>query len=60
MAVLRDGVRSATRVGRSRRAEGRILEDMDVPWGHQVAVMFQIVSALALDVSAFLQNIENV
>ena len=56
VAVLRDGVKSATRVGRSRRAEGRILEDMDVPWGHQVAVMFQIVSALALEVPAFLQN----
>ena len=46
-------------VGRSRRAEGRILEDTDVPWGHQVAVMFQIVSALALEVPAFLQNNEN-
>ena len=34
VAVLRDSVRSATRVGRSRRAEGRILEDTDVPWGH--------------------------
>ena len=59
VAMLRDGVRSATRVGRSRRAEGRILEDTDVPWGHQVAVMFQIVSALALEVPAFLQSIEN-
>ena len=35
------------------------MEDTDVPWGHQVAVMFQIVSALALKVPAFLQNIEN-
>ena len=59
VAVLRDGVRSATRVGRSRRVEGRILEDTDVSWGHQVAVMFQIVSALALEVPAFLQNIED-
>ena len=50
---------SATRVGRSRRADGRILEDTDVPWGHQVAIMFQIVSALALEVPAFLHNIEN-
>ena len=30
------------------------------PWGHQVAVMFQIVSALALEVPAFLLNIGNV
>ena len=35
------------------------MEDTDVSWGHQVAVMFQIVSALALEVPAFLQNIEN-
>ena len=59
VAVLRDGVRSAVRVGRSRRAEGRILEDTDISPGHQVAVMFQIVSAVALEVPAFLQNIEN-
>ena len=35
------------------------MEDTDVPWGHQVAVMFQIVSALALEVPVFLQNIGN-
>ena len=58
VAVLRDGVRSAVNVGRSRRAEGRILEDTGIPWGHQVAVMFQIVSAFALEVPAFLQDIE--
>ena len=57
MAVLRDGVNSAARVGRSRRAEGCILEDPAIPWGHQVAVMFQIVSVLALEVPTFLQNI---
>ena len=59
VAVLRDGVRSAAHVGRSGKAEGRILEDTDISCGHQVAVMFQIVSALALEVPAFLQNIEN-
>ena len=59
VAVLRDGVRSAARVGRSRKAERRILDDTDTSWGHQVAVMFQIVSALALEVPAFLQNIES-
>ena len=55
--VLMDGVRSAVRVGRSRRAEGRILEDTGFLWGHQVVVMFQIVSALALEVHTFLQDI---
>ena len=54
VAVLRDGVKSAIRVGRSRKAEGRILTDTDISWGHQVAVMFQIISTLALEVPAFL------
>ena len=49
VAVSRDGVKSAIRVGRSRKAEGQILSDMDISWGHQVAVMFQIFSMLALD-----------
>ena len=57
MAVLRDGAKSAACVGRSRRAEGRILEDAAVPSVHQLAVMFQIVSALALEVPAFLRGI---
>ena len=30
VAVLRDGVKSAIRVGRSHEAEGRILIDMDI------------------------------
>ena len=59
VAVLRDGVKSAARVGRSRRAAERILEDVDIPWGHQVAVMFQIVCALALEVPSVLQDIES-
>ena len=42
VAVLRDGVNSAAQVGRSRKAEGRILDDTDISWGQQVAVMFQI------------------
>ena len=48
VAVLRDGVKSVARVGRSRRAAGRILQYIGLPWGHQVAVMFQIVCVLAL------------
>ena len=39
------------------RTLGRILEDPAVPWGHQVAVMFQIVSVLALEVPAFLRGV---
>ena len=48
MAVLRDGVKSAVREGRSRKAEGRFLSGSDIPWDQQVAVMFQIVSTVAL------------
>ena len=59
VAVLRDGVKSAAWVGRSRRAAERILEDIGIPWEHQVAVMFQIVCALALDVPSVLQDIES-
>ena len=50
VAVLRDGVKSAIRVGRSRKAEGRILTDTDISWSHQVAVMFQIISTLIANV----------
>ena len=59
VAVLRDGAKSAARVGRSRRAAGRFLEDVGLPWGHQVAVMFQIVCALALEVPSVLLDIES-
>ena len=58
VAVLRDGVKSATRVGHSRGATERFLEYDGIPWGHQVAVMFQIVSALALEVPSVLQDID--
>ena len=43
VAVLRDGVKSALRVGRSRKAERCFMINADIPWGQQVAVMFQIV-----------------
>ena len=53
MAVLRDGVRSAVRVGRSRKAEKCFLTDVNISWGQQVAVMFQIVSTLMEEVPDF-------
>ena len=59
VAVLRDGAKSAARVGRSQRVAGRFLEDVGLPWGHQVAVMFQIVRALALEVHSVLRDIES-
>ena len=50
VAVLRDGVKPAVRIGHSRKAERQFLEDVSIPWDQQVAVMFQIVSVLVLDV----------
>ena len=47
------------RVGRSRKAAGRILQDIGLPWGHQVAVMFQIVCALALEVPSVPMDLGN-
>ena len=59
VTVLRDGVKSTARVGRSQRAAERILEDIGLPWGHQVAVMLQIVCALALEVPSVLLDIKS-
>ena len=53
VAVLRDGVRSALRVGRSRKAEKCFLTNGNISWGQQVAVMFQIVSMLMEEVPVF-------
>ena len=51
------GVKSAIRVGRSRKAEGRFLTNTDLSWSQQVAVMFQIISTLTLEVPSFLKGI---
>ena len=53
VAVLRDGVRSALRVGRSRKAEKCFLINANIPWGQQVMIMFQIVSTLMAEVPEF-------
>ena len=58
MAVLQDGVKSAVRVGKSRKPEGCFLANSDIPWGQQVAVMFQIVSTMALELPSFLEELE--
>ena len=57
VAVLRDGVKSAIRVGRSRKAEGRFLTDTHLSWGQLGAVMFQIILTLKLEVPTFLKGI---
>ena len=59
VTVLRDGVKSLAQVDRSHRAAGRILEDIGLSWGHEVAVMFQIVYALVLEVPSVLLYLES-
>ena len=51
VAVLRDGVRSAIRVGLSRKAETCFLKDVNITWG--LIVMFQIVLTLMEEEPAF-------
>ena len=46
-------------VGQSRKAEGRFLSGSDIPWGQQVAIMFQIVSTMVLELPSFLADLEN-
>ena len=58
MAVLRNGVKSAVRVARVRKAEGCFLLNSDIQWGQQVVVMFQIVSTMALELPSFLGELE--
>ena len=58
MAVFRNGVKSAVRVARARKAEECFLVISDIPWGQQVAVMFQIVSTMALELPSFLGDLE--
>ena len=50
IAMLRDVVKPAVCIGRSRMVALQFLDNVDIPWDQQVAVMFQIVHALALDV----------
>ena len=53
VAILRDGVWSAVRVGRSRKAVTCFLKEANISWGQQVTGMFQIVSTLMEGVPAF-------
>ena len=60
MAVLRDGVKSTVRIRRLRKAEARFLTDTDISWGLQVAVMFQIMSTMALELPSFLEALQDI
>ena len=52
VAVLRDGAKAAVQTACSRKAERDFLTNVSLPWGQQVAVMFQALCALVLDVPA--------
>ena len=56
--MLRDGVKPAVRIGHSQRAARQILDNVNIPWSQQVAVMFQIICALAFDVPDVLHELE--
>ena len=58
IAVLRGSVKPAVCIGHSRRSARQILDNVDIPWSQQVAVMLQIVCALALDVPEVLHELE--
>ena len=51
VTVLRDGAKPALQTDRSRKAECGFLDVVSLPWGQQVAVMFQILCGLVLDIS---------
>ena len=53
----RNGEKSAVRVARARKAEECFLLNSDIQWGQQVAVMFQIVSTMALELPSFLEGL---
>ena len=57
ITVLRSGIKQAAHTARSRKAERCFLDDVSLPWGQQVAVMFQIVCTLTLDVPAVARGI---
>ena len=58
MAVLRNGMKSAVRVARARKAEVCFLLNSDIQWGHQVAAMFQIISTMVVELPSFLGELE--
>ena len=59
--VLRDGVKSAVRIGRSRKAEGLLPYRIQIlSWGLQVAIVFQIMSTMALKLPSFLEALEDI
>ena len=57
IALLRNGVKPAARIGRSWRAARQILDNVEIQWSHQVAVVYQIVCALDLEVPEVFQEL---
>ena len=57
MAVLRNGIKSAVRVARARKAEVCFLLNSDIQWGQQVAAMFQIISTMVVELPSFQEEL---
>ena len=49
--------KSAVKVARAQKAEECFILNSDIQWGQQVAVMFQIVSTMALELPSFLEGL---
>ena len=60
MAVLRNGIKSAVRVARERKAEVCFLLNSDIQWGQQVAAMFQIISTMVVELPSFQEELEEI
>ena len=60
IAVLQSGIKQAARTARSKKAERCFLDGISLPWGKQVAVMFQIVCTLTLAVPALAEGVTDI
>ena len=60
MAVLRNGIKSAVRVARARKAEVCFLLNSDIQWGQQVAAMFQIISTMVVELPSFQEELDEI
>ena len=58
MAVLRNGIKSAVRVARARKAEVCFLLNSDIQWGQPIAAMFQIISTMVVELPSCLEELE--
>ena len=58
MPVLRNGIKSAVRVARARKAEVCFILNSNIQWGQQIAAMFLIISTMVVELPSFLEELE--